>query len=368
MDSHVLTCVRPQDNILPPVVYALLPIPVCYKILINKFLVNLLLKGVSMEDKPRYSRISDILDLAIFMSSRIQGITIKDIEERYRVSRRTAERMRDSLTCIFSSIDEIETDDNQKHWGFTNYSISQLISFTPKELANIEQCERRTTNTEMKAELGKTVEKMKALNNKKAASVENTIELFLQTEGYAVRQMPQYKINIGTLEVIRDAVQNSKTVTGIYHGKKRTLEPLGMIYGEKIYLVAREKAKGKDIYNYLLHKFQDLKLTDKSFDKGDFNLQEYTNESFGVFHGEILDVKLSFSKEMAEEAGNFNFHPTQKGKLESDGTYTVEFKASGDKEIIWHLFKWGDSVKIISPQKLKNQYTEYLKNVLTVQK
>ena len=53
-----------------------------------------------MQDKPRYSRVSDILDLAIFMSSKIQGVTISEIAERYNVSRRTAERMRDSLTCI----------------------------------------------------------------------------------------------------------------------------------------------------------------------------------------------------------------------------------------------------------------------------
>ena len=64
-------------------------------------------------DKPRYSRVSDILDLAIFMSSKIQGVTVNEISERYNVSRRTAERMRDSLTCIFPSIDEIETDGTQ---------------------------------------------------------------------------------------------------------------------------------------------------------------------------------------------------------------------------------------------------------------
>ena len=60
-----------------------------------------------MQDKPRYSRVSDILDLAIFMQSKSLGITISDIMERYNVSRRTAERMRDSLLNIFSSIDEI---------------------------------------------------------------------------------------------------------------------------------------------------------------------------------------------------------------------------------------------------------------------
>ena len=250
-----------------------------------------------MSDKPRYSRISDILDLAIFMSSKIQGVTISEIAERYNVSRRTAERMRDSLTCIFPSVDEIETDDNQKHWGFINYSISNLISFKPKEIANIEQLQRRTTNKEMKEELGKTIEKLKSLNKKHSLPLENNIELYMQTEGYAVRQMPQYKISLESLEVIREAVQHSKMVTGIYHNKERLIEPLGMIYGEKIYLVAREKAKGDGIYNYLLHKFENLKLTDKTFDKGNFDLQEYTNLSFGVYHGEILEVELLFSQE-----------------------------------------------------------------------
>ena len=317
-----------------------------------------------MSDKPRYSRISDILDLAIFMSSKIQGVTILEIAERYNVSRRTAERMRDSLTCIFLSVDEIETDDTQKHWGFINYSISNLISFTPKEIANIEQLQRRTTNKEMKEELGKTIEKLKSLNKKHSLPLENNIELYMQTEGYAVRQMPQYKISLEALEVIREAVQHSKMVTGIYHNKERLIEPLGMIYGEKIYLVAREKAKGDGIYNYLLHKFENLKLTDKTFDKGNFDLQEYTNLSFGVYHGEILEVELLFSQELAQEVSQFNFHPTQSGKWNADGTYTVNFKASGSKEIIWHVFKWGGGCKIIAPKSLQDEYRKYLKENL----
>lgn len=317
-----------------------------------------------MEDKPRYSRVSDILDLAIFMSSKIQGVTISEIMKRYNVSRRTAERMRDSLTCIFPQIDEIEVEDNQKHWGFTNYSIANLISFTPKEIANIEQLQRRTTNKEMKEELSKTIDKIKSLNRKDLNSLENNIELYLQTEGYAVRQTPKYKVNLEILEIIRAALQNSKMVTGVYHDKDRLLEPLGMIYGEKIYLVAREKAKGKDIYTYLLHKFNNLKLTDKSFDKKGFNLQEYTNLSFGVYHGDILNVKLSFDKEIAKDVLKYNFHPTQKLKQEEDGSVTVEFKASGEKEIIWHIFRWGKQCKIMAPKSLKNYYKEYLEENL----
>lgn len=315
-------------------------------------------------DKPRYSRISDILDLAIYMASKPLGVTIDDIAQRYYVSRRTAERMRDSLTCIFPQVDEIETNDTHKHWGFINYSISQLISFTPKEIANLEQYQRRTTNKELKEELSKTVEKIKSLNNKNLNSIENNIEIIMQTEGYAIRQMPKYKIDVKTLNIIRLAIQNSLAVEGLYHNKKRLIEPLGMIYGEKIFLVAKEKVKGNDIYNYHLHKFENLKLTDKKFDRGDFNLKEYTNMSFGVYHGEIYNVKLSFDNEVAQDALMYNFHPTQKIKCESDGTVTVEFKASGDKEIIWHVFKWGKHCKIIAPKKLQKYYKNYLEENL----
>ncbi len=317
-----------------------------------------------MLDKPRYSRVSDIIDLATYMASKVQGITISENMERYNVARRTAERMRDSLMNIFPEVDEIETNDNLKHWGFTNNVISSLISFKPKEIANIEQLQRRTTNKELKKELTETITKNKALANKRQNNAEENIELFMQTEGYAVRQMPQYSIDLNTLEIIRKALQTSRKVTGIYHDKKREIEPLGMIYGSKIYLIAREKAKGDEIYNYLLHKFSDLKLSEKTFDKGDFNLHEYAKESFGVYHGEILNVKLLFSKELAKEASNFNFHPTQKGKYNEDGTYTLTFRASGDKEIIWHVFRWGEGCKILAPKSLQNEYKKYLQDCL----
>src|SRR5574344_1342449 len=317
-------------------------------------------------EKPRYSRVSDIIDLATFMQSKIQGVTISDIQQRYNVSRRTAERMRDSLTCIFPQIDEIETEDLQKHWGFIDYSIKELINFTAKEIANIEQLQRRTTNNELKTELGKTIEKLKALNVKNKSSVEENVEMIMQSEGYAIRQMPQYKISNRIVLLIREAIQKSFCVKGIYHEKERLIEPLGMIYGEKIFLIAREKAKGNEIYTYFLHKFNDLDLTNIPFNRGDFDLNEYSKQSFGVYHGEILKVKLRFSKKVAQDAINFNFHPTQKVKMQDDGSAIITFNASGDKEIMWHIFKWGSEVRLLAPKSLQNEYKKYLNSVLEI--
>lgn len=313
-----------------------------------------------MNDKPRYSRIADILELAIFMQTKYEGITLPDIQNRFKVSRRTAERMRDSLLAIFSQIEELESFDSLKHWGFRNYSLSTLIDITPNEIANLQQLTKRTSNQEFKTELQRTVDKILALSNKKSLKSQTQIELFLQTEGFAVRQMPQYKIDLSALQIIREAMHFSKKITGIYHGKKRIIEPLGLIYGEKIYLVAREEAKGEGVFYYILHKIASVKITEETFEKGDFNLQEYTNQSFGVFQGKILDVVLQFSKELAKDAKEYNFHPTQKIEEQADGTVLVSFKACGNREIIWHVFKWGKGCKIIKPTSLQKDYVKFL--------
>ncbi len=317
-----------------------------------------------METKPRYSRVSDIIDLMTFILSKVQGVTITEIMERYNVSRRTAERMRDSLLNIFPDFEELDyVQDDCKHWGFTNRAYSKLVSFNPDEIANLEQIKEILNNSKSLKTLDKTIEKLKALIEKHHTSMEDEIEMLLHTEGFAIRQKPNYNIDINTLTIIREAIQNSNIITGIYHDKKRELKPLGVIYGEKTYLVAKEDAKGSEIYNYILHKLKDVKITEQKFDRENFDLEEHSKKSFGVYQGEIMDVKLLFSPNVAEDIICYNFHPTQKIVPQEDGSVFVNFQASGPLEIIWHLFKWGKDVKILAPEKLKETYREYINSI-----
>ena len=310
-----------------------------------------------MQNKPRYSRISDILDLAIFMASNQTGITLSDIIERYNVSRRTAERMRDSLFFIFPSIDEIKTGDKEKHFGFINFSIKNLVSFNNDDITYIEQAVNNTANKNIREHLLKITEKIKAIIYK---NKDYNTEFLVQTESFATKQMPQYKIDVKALNLIRKSIQNSKIIKGIYHNKERILEPLGIIYGEKTYLVAKEKEKGDGVYNYLINKFKDIEQTDKTFKRENFNLQEYVNESFGIYHDEILDVELLFNKEIAEDVKQYIFHPTQTIIEKENKDVIVKFRASGKKEIIRNVFKWGTNCKIITPEKLKDYYIQTL--------
>ena len=316
-----------------------------------------------MEDKPRYSRVTDILDLITFMLSKFNGVSLNEIQERYNISRRTAERMRDAVLTAFSQVDEIETDDRCKRWGFTNYSLNELVTFSNEDIALLEEL-KKTCNNLSQVEIENIIIKMKALKHKFTKIDEEKIELILQSEGYAIRQTQNFKVNLAQVSVIRQAIKEKRKLRAEYHDKIRILEPLGLIYGEKVHLIAREEEKGESEFNYVLHKLKNIQITHEEFDSKGFNLQEYSKASFGVYFGEIYDVKLKFIPEVAEDVMNYNFHPTQKINLQDDGSLIVTFKASGDKHIMWNLFKWGNAVDILAPLELNKKYREYLEEII----
>ena len=319
-----------------------------------------------VDDKPRYSRISDILELLTLMQSRVLGVTLTDIVNQFHVSRRTAERLRDAIIDILPQIEEIETLGKEKHWGFTSGFMNEIISFTPDEIAILEGIKDGLNVDFKKKTMESVITKLKALSRKQITKVDDAIELIMKSEGVAITQKPSYKIDVRLIDSVRQAIKQNLKFRAKYDGREKVLSPYGIIYGSNVYLIGVE-GDWTNPYVYSLHKLSDVKLTNEIFDKGDFDIREYANTSFGVYHNEVMKVELLFSPDAAEDVLNYNFHPTQKVKQNDDGSVTVKFKASGELEILWHIFKWGDSVKIVAPTKLKKMYIEYLENVLKSQ-
>ena len=85
-----------------------------------------------LKKKPRYSRLSDIIELLVLMASKPEGVTIDEIRAEFSICRRTAERMRDSLMNVLPQVGEIQGNSKIKKWGFINYSIPYIVNFTNK--------------------------------------------------------------------------------------------------------------------------------------------------------------------------------------------------------------------------------------------
>lgn len=82
-----------------------------------------------------YEKMYDLFDLAFAMQESSEGLSLDDIQQKYKVSRRTAERMRDALLNYFPQMEEVETGERTKRWRITQRSLNSFISFFAEELA-----------------------------------------------------------------------------------------------------------------------------------------------------------------------------------------------------------------------------------------
>ena len=115
---------------------------------------------------------------------------------------------------------------------------------------------------------------------------------------------------------------------------------------------------------YRLDNISAVKLSDEFYERDpDFNLKAFSKMAFGVFQNkdEYGEVIWRFSKQAAEHARGFVFHPDQVFKDRPDGTLDVRFMAAGHLEMCWYLYCWGDQVEVIKPIKLKNMCEKYMR-------
>lgn len=124
-------------------------------------------------------------------------------------------------------------------------------------------------------------------------------------------------------------------------------------------------AKDETIKLFDLDCIEDIKLEEETFkpDK-DFSLEDFSNGSFGIYQEKPFKVRLLFDKKASKDAQNYYFHPSQEININKNGTVEVHFIAGGAKAMCWELFKWGNHVKILEPQALKDIYCNELARTL----
>ena len=85
-----------------------------------------------------YEKTHDLLDLAVWMQSSREGVSLNEIAQRFNVSRRTAERMRDMILAKFPQTEEIFGENNCKRWFIPQGTLKDFIQFSGEELAALE--------------------------------------------------------------------------------------------------------------------------------------------------------------------------------------------------------------------------------------
>ncbi len=320
----------------------------------------------------RYDRLENLIRLALRMQGRADGLSLEDIQQDLKISRRTAERMRDALLRVFPQIEE-RTDDRKKRWRLPPASVGRLADITLDDvaaLARAKELAAREGDSATAEKLGDISDKLRAgLKADRRRRMEPDIEALLEADGVACRPGPREAISPEILAELRKAllagvwieIDHRARATGLLSRNAR-LGPLAVLFGEgRQYLVAFSDYQ-QDIRLFALAGIERVSLTNEPYKRPEgFDMKTYLSEAFGIYREEPQDIIWRFAPEVANEARDYRFHPDQEMEDEADGALTVRFRAGGLREMAWHLFRWGDMVEIVEPEALREEYRAMLR-------
>ncbi|MBQ8677298.1 MAG: WYL domain-containing protein [Alphaproteobacteria bacterium] len=304
-----------------------------------------------------YNKTDTINDLILWLQASDDGVSLKDIMERYGVSLRTAIRMKDAIAQKYPQLQEISGRYNTKLWKLPQGAAKEMVSFSLDEVHALQSAIKLMQTHHMMDShyLDRMLYKIKSLMGSEVVTkLEPDAEALLEAEGYALRPGPRIKVKKEFIEKLRLAVIACRTVLMKYQSKSGEknymVDPYGFLYGNKHYLIAWDHYKRK-ICTFDLNKVQDLEIDVNYFARDPkFSLHKFSEQSFGVYQEEPFDVEWLFDKEVADSAAQYIFHPTQNMRRNRNGTLTVKFRAGGAREMDWHLYTWGNHVKVIKPK------------------
>ncbi|WP_420471876.1 helix-turn-helix transcriptional regulator [Brevundimonas sp. FT23042] len=316
----------------------------------------------------RFDKAALVLELARRMAASAEGVTMEEIMRETGTARRTAERLRDAVVTLFPQAEEV-SDPPFKRWRIRGGLSAFEQAPTAEELIELTRAAQglRATGEPARAEA------LEGLERKLKSAVRSTtlnrlapdLEALVRAETLAVQAGPRATADEVVLAEVRQAVLAGQPLGFIYsrpgaEARRRVMTPCGLMFGRANYLVAAERDTGA-IKTFRLDRMSAVKAEPGvAVPPADFDLQVFAGQSFGIYQDAIEDVVLRISPQGADEARGWRWHPTQSIEDRPDGSVEVRFRASGMRELAWHLFTWGEQVGIVAPERLKTVMAEEL--------
>ncbi|WP_217586341.1 helix-turn-helix transcriptional regulator [Lentibacillus saliphilus] len=204
----------------------------------------------------------------------------------------------------------------------------------------------------------KLIDKMKQQTSKHIAKTFPEPVLFHQS---ANMDYERVKLNI---DHVHRAISEQKVLTyqyGKYDVNKQfqfnrdgdiyDVEPYALIWEKDYYyLIGRYQPTGQ-IRHYRLDRIRNISITGERFQKGDFNLQEYVDQTFLMFAGDEIRIKIRFDNSLVNVMLDHFGHEADITK-DGDDYFILSTKAKLSDGLINWILTWGEKAKVLAPDHL----------------
>jgi len=323
-----------------------------------------------MQDRPgqlaRHDKLARQIELIGRLAASHSGLSMSQMMEFLSCGRRTVERLLEVVTELYGDrLSSTMLDDQKKYWRLRPdphvlRAIPRLELSPPEALeleAAIVELEQgghaararilRGLDSKLKLRLDETMRR----------KLEPDVEALMNSEGMLTRPGPRFAVTPELLGPLREALLTNHRIRLRYRSdrgsREHVLEPVGLLYGNRPYLLAIKPGK-PDAAVWRLDRVESVEVTEEGFSRAEGqDLRSLTADCFGVWREEPMNVVLRFGPKAAGDARRWHFHASQTVEEAPDGSLTVRFRACGIEEMAAHLVMWGEMVEVVAPAKLR---------------
>ncbi|WP_209121141.1 YafY family protein [Alkalihalobacillus sp. BA299] len=296
------------------------------------------------------------------------GITAKELAEKCETTDRTIYRDLDLLSAAHIPITNEGYGKGYNYLG--NFSIYPL-DWTDEEAVAFGMLPQILDQLShlIPPDFYTAYEKVMATHHKEKKDLHNILQQMVSIIQMGTPAFQEQQNNF--LSPVIQAIIHSRTLEVVYHTQSRnvttsrTLDPYYLIPRDhRFYLIAYCHEKEKFL-TFRMSRFLEVKQTEQTFKKQDFNIKEYFKHTWSIIQGtEKIHFKVLFHKNIARYVKEEELFVKPKLTEKEDGSLLFEVTLNHDREFLQWIMQYGSDAEILEPVEYRKKMKQTLLNWL----
>jgi len=300
--------------------------------------------------------------LHLINQNRLTGISKGELAEYFKVSKKTIVRDITNLSsCGFPIYEDQDADrENQVFYYFVqNYRIPDY-TLTYDDIMNLSLASKLYAESNLI-----TGEGVRNLIRKIDTNLDKSILKFYKDVQKAIISDSTGVIedkdgNTENLNLLIKAILNYKKVSFDYYSVQnqkhshKEVSPLSIKYFNHNFYLAGYYKKIDQVIVFAINRVTDLEISASPQSEVDFDSEVYFTSGFGIYTGDVFNVKLQFFSPTSDYIAERIWHQKQTITRQQDNSIILELPANSISEMKKFVLSYGANVKVLEPVSLIN--------------
>lgn len=169
-----------------------------------------------------------------------------------------------------------------------------------------------------------------------------------------------------TIAALNRAIFTEKKIRIVYFSmgrqkeSRRTVHPYQLRHVEDTLYLIGYCALRKGVRTFAVDRIREVTETDDSFHvPGEFDVKAFLQDSFGIYQGPPVTVKIRFLKSVAGYIRERTWHRSQQLSDQADGSVIFTATVAGIEEIGHWVLRWGAGAQVLAPDDLRKAVSRH---------